>query len=67
MYRAARVAGALGGKLLGAGGGGFMVIFAEPEAQPGIIKKLGEFLHVPFRFEREGSKVIFYEPGGPYR
>ena len=67
MYSAARVAGALGGKLLGAGGGGFMVIFAEPEAQPGIIKKLGEFLHVPFRFEREGSKVIFYEPGGPYR
>ena len=63
MYNAARGAGALGGKLLGAGGGGFMVIFAEPEVQPRIIKKLGEFLHVPFRFEHGGSQTIFYEPG----
>ncbi|MDP3948319.1 MAG: kinase, partial [bacterium] len=62
MYNTARCAGALGGKILGAGGGGFMIIFAEPEAQPGIRKKLGEFLHVPFRFEKEGSKIIYYDP-----
>ena len=62
MYNAARGAGAIGGKLLGAGGGGFMVVLAEPDAQPRIRKTLGEFLHVPFRFEREGSRVIFYEP-----
>ena len=66
MYRTAREAGALGGKLLGAGGGGFMLIFAEPEAQPRIRKKLGEFLHVPFRFERAGTQVIYYEPSERY-
>lgn len=59
MYNAARSAGALGGKLLGAGGGGFMLIFAEPEAQQKIKEKLGKFLHVPFRFENDGSRVIF--------
>lgn len=59
MYATARTAGALGGKLLGAGGGGFMLIFAEPEAQPRIKEKLGKFLHVPFRFENTGSQVIF--------
>jgi D-glycero-alpha-D-manno-heptose-7-phosphate kinase len=62
MYSAARGAGAVGGKLLGAGGGGFMVVFAEPDVQPRIRKTLGEFLHVPFHFEHEGSRVIFYEP-----
>jgi D-glycero-alpha-D-manno-heptose-7-phosphate kinase len=67
MYHAAREAGALGGKLLGAGGGGFMVVFAEPAAQMKIRKKLGEFLHVPFRFENGGSKVIYYEPGEGYQ
>ncbi|MDO8537076.1 MAG: kinase [bacterium] len=59
MYDAARSAGALGGKLLGAGGGGFMLVFAEPEKQQKIKEKLGEFLYVPFRFEQEGSQVIF--------
>ncbi len=59
MYAAARGAGALGGKLLGAGGGGFMLIFAEPKDQPRIKEKLGKFLHVPFRFENTGSQVIF--------
>jgi D-glycero-alpha-D-manno-heptose-7-phosphate kinase len=66
MYNVAREAGALGGKLLGAGGGGFMLIFAEPKHQPLVIRKLGAFLHVPFRFERAGSQVIFYEPEERY-
>ena len=59
MYTAAREAGAIGGKLLGAGGGGFMLVFAAPKDQPRIIERLGKFLHVPFRFESEGSQVIF--------
>ena len=59
MYAAAREAGALGGKLLGAGGGGFLLVFAKPEDQARIKEKLGKFLYVPFRFENEGSQVIF--------
>jgi len=59
MYASAREAGALGGKILGAGGGGFMLLFAEPDVQPKIKEKLGKFLHVPFRFENSGSQVIF--------
>lgn len=52
--------GALGGKLLGAGGGGFMLFFAPPEIQPKIREKLKKFLHVPFRFENQGSQIIYY-------
>ena len=59
MYTAAKSAGALGGKILGAGGGGFMLLYAEPEVQPKIKETLGKFLHVPFRFENEGSQTIF--------
>lgn len=59
MYADAREAGALGGKILGAGGGGFMLIFADPAVQPKIKEKLGKFLYVPFRFEEGGSQVIF--------
>jgi D-glycero-alpha-D-manno-heptose-7-phosphate kinase len=59
MYAAARQAGALGGKILGAGGGGFMLLFAEPAVQGAIKEKLGKFLHVPFQFEEGGSQIIF--------
>jgi len=62
IYSAAIRAGALGGKLLGAGGGGFMIIFAEPGKQKKIRKKLSKFLHVPFKFENLGSQIIFYNP-----
>ncbi len=62
IYATARSAGAIGGKLLGAGGGGFLLLFAEPEIQPKIKAKLNRFLHVPFRFENLGSQIIFYEP-----
>lgn len=60
IYDAARRAGALGGKLCGAGGGGFMILFAPPEAQPRIKEKLKKFLYVPFRFESLGSQIIFH-------
>lgn len=62
IYSTALRAGALGGKLLGAGGGGFMVIFAKPEVQTKIRKKLKKILYVPFRFDNLGSQIIFYSP-----
>lgn len=61
IYEAGRQAGAIGGKILGAGGGGFMLFFARPEDHPRIREKLGKFLHVPFRFETLGSQIIHYE------
>lgn len=60
IYDTAIKAGALGGKLLGAGGGGFILFFAPPEIQPRIKEKLKKLLHVPFRFENQGSQVIYY-------
>ena len=62
IYSAAMRSGALGGKLLGAGGGGFMLIFARPEAQTKIRQRLKKLLYVPFRFENLGSQIIFYSP-----
>ncbi|MGL4552068.1 MAG: kinase [Gemmataceae bacterium] len=62
LYQAARDAGALGGKLTGAGGGGFLLLFVEPDRRADVREALGDRLHVPFRFETEGSQVIFYEP-----
>ncbi len=60
IYKIAKDNGAVGGKLMGAGGGGFMVLFAEPDAQPKIRKALSKLVHIPFRFESEGSKIIHY-------
>lgn len=60
-YDAARSAGALGGKLLGAGGGGFLLCFAPPERHAKIKKQLSKLIHVPFKFEFSGSQVIFYD------
>ena len=62
IYEKALQAGALGGKLLGAGGGGFMVLFVPPENQPGVREKLKNLLEVKFHFENEGSKIIYYNP-----
>jgi D-glycero-alpha-D-manno-heptose-7-phosphate kinase len=61
-YNAALAAGAVGGKLLGAGGGGFMVFYVEPELQPQVKKALGNYLHIPFRFDFQGSEIIVYQP-----
>lgn len=62
FYATARAAGAVGGKLLGAGGGGFMVLYVEPELQPRVKKALGNYLHIPFTFDFQGSEIIVYQP-----
>ncbi len=59
IYERARTAGALGGKLLGAGGGGFLLFYVKPEDQPKVKNALSGILNVPFAFENEGSKVIY--------
>ncbi len=59
IYEKARKAGTIGGKLLGAGGGGFMLFFAKPEDHDSIKSALKDLLHVPFKFENEGSKIIY--------
>src|SRR5947207_32618 len=61
LYEQARSAGALGGKLTGAGGGGFLLLFVEPEQQPAVLQALDGLLHVPFQFESAGSQIIFCE------
>ena len=68
LYGEARRAGAVGGKLLGAGGGGFFLVFAPPERHQRIRERLGKLLHVPFCFEFSGSQIIFYDPESyPYQ
>ena len=66
MYLAGRQAGALGGKLTGAGGGGFLVLFVPPERQAAVRETLRDLPLVPFRFDFSGSRVIFYDPGEDY-
>jgi D-glycero-alpha-D-manno-heptose-7-phosphate kinase len=66
LYEEARAAGALGGKLTGAGGGGFLLLFVPPEKQPAVLEAIGGRIHVPFEFESAGSQIIFYEPGVDY-
>lgn len=60
-YERARRHGAIGGKLLGAGGGGFLLLYAPTQQHEEIIAALPELRHVPFRFEPQGSKIIFVE------
>lgn len=62
VYARAQAAGAIGGKLLGAGGGGFMLLFVSPEKQYDVVQALGGLLQVPFAFEHSGSQIIFFEP-----
>jgi D-glycero-alpha-D-manno-heptose-7-phosphate kinase len=62
IYDTARKAGAIGGKLLGAGGGGFMIFFARSEDQPKIMQRMKGLLKVPFQFENAGSEIIFHRP-----
>jgi D-glycero-alpha-D-manno-heptose-7-phosphate kinase len=67
LYGQAQAAGALGGKLTGAGGGGFLLLFVPPDKQPAVVQALDGLLHVPFEFEPAGSQIIFYEPGVNYQ
>lgn len=61
IYAKARAAGAIGGKLLGAGGGGFMLFFVEPAKKLDVCDALEDLLLVPFEFENSGSQIIFYD------
>ena len=60
IYDTGMKSGALGGKLLGAGGGGFMLFFARPARQEAIRNALSKLLHVPVRFDYLGSQIIYY-------
>lgn len=60
IYETALAAGASGGKLLGAGGGGFMLFYVEPDKKQNVINKLSSLRHFPFQFENEGSKLIYF-------
>ena len=66
IYAGARSAGAIGGKLIGAGGGGFMLLFAYPQDHSRIRAKLSTLLHVPFEFEYSGSQIILFDQENDY-
>jgi len=62
LYEKGIQAGALGGKLLGAGGGGFLLFYVQPEKQQSVKEAMREMLYVPFQFEDGGTQVIYYAP-----
>lgn len=62
LYEKAIKAGALGGKLLGAGGGGFMLFYVPAVAREKVMSELGGLMHVPFLFEDGGTRVVYYSP-----
>jgi D-glycero-alpha-D-manno-heptose-7-phosphate kinase len=64
LLETAMHAGAVGGKLLGAGGGGFMLLFVRPEDHAQVRAALGKLIVVPFRFETSGSRIVLYQPDG---
>lgn len=62
LYDKGISAGALGGKLLGAGGGGFLVFYVTPEKQAAVKETMEDLLYIPFKFEDSGTQVIYYGP-----
>lgn len=62
LYAKGRAAGALGGKLLGAGGGGFLLFYVRSEKRSAVMRALRSLLYVPFQFENDGTRVIYYAP-----
>jgi len=64
IYEAGRAAGAIGGKLLGAGGGGFMVLLVEPDRRECVRERLKDLIQVSVGFDNTGSKIVLYEPAG---
>jgi D-glycero-alpha-D-manno-heptose-7-phosphate kinase len=64
IYEAARKAGAVGGKLLGAGGGGFIMFLVEPEKRQNVRERLADLIHVPVDIDHDGSKIVLYQPDG---
>lgn len=62
LYGRARATGAIGGKLLGAGGGGFLLLYVEPDRQSHVRQALPELRQVNFSFDNSGSTIVFYRP-----
>lgn len=62
LYEEGKNAGALGGKLLGAGGGGFLVFYVPSEKQESVMKAMKDLLYIPFEFENSGTRVVYYTP-----
>lgn len=62
LYERGVGAGALGGKLLGAGGGGFLVFYVEPDARESVREAMSDLLYIPFEFEDGGTSVVYYDP-----
>ena len=62
LYEKGIAAGALGGKLLGAGGGGFLVFYVQPEKQRAVREAMKDLMYIPFRFENSGTRVVHYSP-----
>ena len=62
LYERGIEAGALGGKLLGAGGGGFFVFYVQPEKQAAVMKAMNDLMYIPFKFENGGTRIIHYSP-----
>lgn len=62
LYKKGMDAGALGGKLLGAGGGGFLVFYVPPEYQEPVRRAMSDLMYIPFKFEDGGTRVIYYSP-----
>lgn len=62
LYEKGMNAGALGGKLLGAGGGGFFIFYVQPEKQNAVKEAMKDLLYIPFEFETNGTTVIHYTP-----
>ncbi len=62
LYKRGIKAGALGGKLLGAGGGGFLLFYVEPDRKDAVIHEFSDLMNVPFMFENEGTSVVHYNP-----
>lgn len=62
LYEKGIAAGALGGKLLGAGGGGFLVFYVQPEKQKAVSEAMSDLMYIPFKFEDGGTRVIHYSP-----
>jgi D-glycero-alpha-D-manno-heptose-7-phosphate kinase len=66
LYAEAQAAGAVGGKLTGAGGGGFLLLFVPPDRQAAVRQRLARFIHVPIALEFSGSQIVFFEPEVDY-
>jgi len=67
IYQRAIDAGAIGGKLTGAGGGGFMLLFVPPDRHSAVREALNHLIYVPFKFEFSGSQIIFFDPEQDYQ